>query len=111
MVANRPGCRLLAKACGPLFRTEWTGACIEGPAGGLGAIQRIREDEVSEFTGLYRNGRREGVWVERFSSGLVREGPFVNGTAYGEWISRDPDGKVVGVLCDHGKIQSVEEVR
>ncbi len=111
MVAKRPGYRLLTEADGPPFRTQWPGACIEGPASGLGTIRWTHEDEVTEFTGLYRNGRGEGVWVERFSSGLVREGPFVNGTAHSEWISRDPDGTVVGVLCDHGKIHSVEEVR
>ena len=72
----------------------WTGGCSGGLASGTGTLKWIRERSDIEESGLLRNGKPEGRWVQRYSHGRVQEGPYVDGNKHGRWVVRFADGGV-----------------
>ena len=49
-------------------------------------------DTVRTGTGTFMNGKPNGHWVYRYSSGSISEGPYVDGERHGHWVERFASG-------------------
>ena len=72
----------------------WTGGCSDSLVSGTGTSKWIRGSEAFEASGLYRNGKATGHWVQRSSDGNTLEGSYMDGKAHGRWTLRFANGGV-----------------
>ena len=68
----------------------WTGGCERGLASGDGVLTRSWDESlIVTEKGRFRNGRKQGHWVERNQSPetwpAYEEGPYVDGMRSGRW--------------------------
>ena len=84
-LSSHPGCYVRAFRFYPDRPLAWSAECSGGLASGTGTLTWIREGSDIEESGLLRNGKPEGRWVQRYSSGRVQEGAFVDGKREGKW--------------------------
>ena len=102
-LASHPGCHVWDNHYYEDQTATWTDGCSDGLAEGSGTLQWVRGDEENESTGVLRIGKREGHWVERYASGTVQEGPYVDGKQHGRWVVRFANGTVSEGPVSHGK--------
>lgn len=86
-ILEQPGCYIWRPAHrtgeGRGLAETWSGDCSGGRASGKGEESRF--NWVHE--GSYRDGKRNGHWVERLTSGEGHdEGPYVDGVKHGHWV-------------------------
>ena len=96
-LSNQPGCYVWNPNLQPDETPTWTGECAESLAQGTGTLNWVSESgrSIREETGRLQAGKyRYGQWVERWSSGIVEEGPYVEGKRHGQWVERWPGGAV-----------------
>ena len=94
-LANRPGCHVFDSYYNPLeTAVTWSGSCAGGVAIGQGTWSWDSSASAlsGEETGTLVRGIRHGHWIERWSNGRVREGPYADGRRHGHWITRWSDG-------------------
>ena len=96
-IPSQPGCFVWTTSY-LLYRIEdWTGECSGDTAHGRGSVSQVSArsgDTVRTGTGTFMNGKRNGHWVYRYSSGSINEGPYVDGERNGYWVGRLPNGTV-----------------
>ena len=91
---NHPGCYSWFPGPVPGWTVTWSGGCAGGLASGTGTLKYVRDGKEGKFSGLLRDGKRHGDWVERQPHGTVREGPYVDGKKHGRWVLRLANGTV-----------------
>ena len=92
-LASHPGCHVwVGHYDAEVTAGTWTGGCPGGLAEGSGTLRWVRGDDETQSTGVLRNGKREGHWVQRYADGTVEEGPYVDGNQHGRWMARFADG-------------------
>ena len=91
-LASHPGCHVWDPHYYADQTVAWTGLCSGSKACGTGTLKWIRGSEVTESSGLIRDGKRNGHWVERHANGTVSEGLYADGKRNGNWVIRDADG-------------------
>ena len=70
---------------------EWSGECVNGLANGRGDLVVITEHpfeghEVEvRHKGTFRDGKKQGHWVEAYGRVYISEGPFIDGSKHGRW--------------------------
>ena len=121
-LASHPNCYVWNTNHTPHEPVSWSGGCVEGRASGKGTATgtpvwlwksdgSCYPDEAAagiclpyDSRGTYKNGKREGRWIEREFKNSLMEGPYVDGYRHGEWIEHR-DGKVYRERYVHGKYQ------
>ena len=93
-LASHPGCHVWDNHYYGDQTVTWTGGCAGGLASGTGNLKWVRGDDENEHRGMLREGKHHGLWVERYASGTVQEGPYVNGKRHGDWVLRSASGNV-----------------
>ena len=78
-VAQKPGCYVWNPNPQPAESVTWTGECADGLAQGGGTLTWTSDGSQQTGTGRLQNGKHNGIWVIRFASGEVQEGPIVDG--------------------------------
>ena len=91
-LADRPGCLVWDPYFQPGATVTWTTACVDGLAQGMGTLTWTVSEGIQTETGRLEDGRQTGHWIQRFASGNVGEGPYVNGVRNGHWVFRFADG-------------------
>ena len=96
---SRPKCYVWRQSLKRDESVTWTGSCADGRADGLGVLKLSWKGTAFrvvavEGTGILRNGRMEGRWIERFVRGTVWEGLYLEGKRHGRWVERHPSGTV-----------------
>ena len=84
-LSSHPGCYVRAFRFYPDRPLTWSAECSGGLASGTGTLTWVREGSDIEESGLLRNGKPEGRWVERRSYGRIEEGSSVDGKREGKW--------------------------
>ena len=90
-LSSHPGCYVRAFRFYPDRPLAWSAECSGGLASGTGTLTWVREGSDIEESGLLRNGKPEGRWVERRSYGRVEEGAYVDGKREGKWTLQRGD--------------------
>ena len=103
---SRPKCYVWRQSLKRDESVTWTGSCADGRADGLGVLKwswkgtAFRVVAV-EGTGILRNGRMEGRWIERFVRGTVWEGLYLEGKRHGRLVSCFPgEGTWIEIWVD-----------
>lgn len=105
-LAGQPGCYVFTGHLLPDESDTWTGPCVEGLAHGTGTFTRVSSEGTRTIaTGLIRNGKRHGQWVEREADGDVWEGPYVDGKRHGRWVFRSKYGRSLSEEYVNGERQ------
>ena len=104
---NHPGCYFWRSGPVPGWTVSWSGGCAGGLASGTGTLTFVRDGKEEKHSGLIRNGKRHGDWVQRGANGNVYEGPYVDGKEHGHWVGRLSNGTIgEGPMVDgkqHGR--------
>ena len=80
---------------------EWSGECVNGLANGRGDLVVITEHpfeghEVEvRHKGTFRDGKKQGHWVEAYGRVYISEGPFIDGSKHGRWKTVWPQDKLI----------------
>ena len=74
-LSSHPGCYVWDDYYYADQMVTWTGGCAGGLASGTGNLKWARGDDENENTGMLREGKHQGQWVERFSDGTVGKAP------------------------------------
>ena len=94
-LSNQPGCYVWNYDLQPSETATWTGGCSGGRADGQGRFTWEWPGNRQEFDGGIQQGRlSHGHSVQRFESGTIQEGPYVDGERSGHWVIRWADGGV-----------------
>ena len=72
----------------------WSDRCSDGLAEGFGTLKWVWGDAQNEHSGVLRDARNEGHWLERYASGIVTEGLYVEGGRHGHLVEHQADGDV-----------------
>lgn len=104
---GRADCKAYVDEDRDVATVNWTGACKDGYADGIGVMewQYAGEKAVSRYEGGLRKGRRHGDGYLKRSSGTQYEGGFRDGKFHGtgtlltyasrydgEWVANEQDG-------------------
>ena len=91
-VENQPGCFLWNGAPQTDETVTWSGSCSGGLPDGHGTIRWRFDDGWSSNTGRYVDGKKNGVWSEKWANGFEGKGPYVDGKKNGVWSVKQADG-------------------
>ena len=90
-VGNQPECYVWNSSYAPDRESvTWTGKCTGALAQGKGTLTWSREGETIESTGTYRDGKRQGNWVEQRPDGILAEGAYLEDEEHGDWRIINP---------------------
>ena len=106
--ANQPECYLWNPNLEKEETVTWSGECSGGRASGTGERTWSYTDFLGKLasssgTGELRDGKENGHWTTRLASGLVGEGPWVDGKPHGYHVLRFPgDGGLIASRVEEG---------
>ena len=63
-------------------------------------VERFASGSVAK--GRYVDGKRQGDWVWTYPDGQVEEGPYVDDEQHGRWLVHPPDGDTYYVTFVRG---------
>ena len=93
-LTSHPGCHVWDDHYYADQTVTWTGGCAGGLASGTGTLTWVRDSKENKYSGLLRDGKEHGHWVQRFADGGSQEGPYMDGKKHGQWVLRFADGNV-----------------
>ena len=102
-LANKPGCYVFDSPYIPATTATWSGACSQGVGVGRGTLVRTLKGKFHKYTGTLSRGKARGRWVERWATGAVVKGPYVEGKRHGQWVKCYSDGSGWTYRYSHGK--------
>ena len=87
-VTDHPGCYVWDDYLITDQTVTWTGTCSGGRAQAEGTLNWVNtgNKDTLEGTGRLTDGKRSGDWADRWPSGRVDEGPYVEGKRHGQWL-------------------------
>jgi hypothetical protein len=89
------GCWIWTVNPQPGLTVSWSGACVRGPASGLGTAewrwQENDQPQVERYVGTFQDGREDGSGVYTWASGDIYDGEWKAGRKHGRgnqiWVN------------------------
>lgn len=81
---------------------SWSGECADGTAHGEGTLSWEWPDRERSGTGTLLEGRKRGLWSERYADGTVALGAYSAAGRHGQWFLELANGASATGTYEHG---------